>query len=451
VTHGHGHGHGHGGEPLTPVEEHLAEILGTITPLTPTELGLGDVHGLVLAEDVSTVSPLPPFDNSGMDGYAVLVEDVADATEENPVTLPVTAEVAAGDTGAYALHPGTAIKIMTGAMLPHGAEAVIPVEWTDGGSARVSIRARAEYGNAVRLAGEDAKAGEVLVTAGTRLRPMHVAVIAAAGRGSVLVRPRPRVVVLSTGNELAEPGTPVVPGRIWDSNSFMLAAAAREAGCLAYRQVALPDHPDGVLPAIEDQLVRADLMITTGGVSMGGEHDVVKAALEQLGTITFRKVAMQPGMPQGFGTIALPAAVAPEDPQRRLARPRWRRDGYEEAAAPAPAAGDRVPIFTLPGNPVSAYVSFQVFARPALGAMQGDDGLGLEKVQAELTGPLRSPAGRRSFLRGVLDRAAGQVTPLTGQGSHQIATLGRANALVVVPEWVVQMSEGDTAEVMILP
>ena len=415
----------HSGE-LTPVEEHLAEILATITPLTPTELGLNDIGGLVLAEDVSAVSALPSFDNSGMDGYAVRVEDVAAATEEKPVTLPVTAEVAAGDTGAYALQPGTAIKIMTGAMLPHGAEAVVPVEWTDGGSARVSIRAGAAYGNAVRLAGEDAKAGEVLVTAGTRLRPMHVAVIAAAGRGSVLVRPRPRVVVLSTGNELAEPGTPLVPGRIWDSNSFMLAAAAREAGCLAYRQAILPDHPDEVLPAIEDQLVRADLMVTTGGVSMGGEHDVVKAALQQLGTITFRKVAMQPGMPQGFGTIALPAA-------------------------PVPAAGDRVPIFTLPGNPVSAYVSFQVFARPAIAALQGYDGLGLEKVQAELTGPLRSPAGRRSFLRGVLDRAAGKVTPLTGQGSHQIATLGKANALVVVPEWVVQMSEGDTAEVLVLP
>ena len=410
----------HSGE-LTPVEEHLAEILATITPLTPTELGLDDIGGLVLAEDVSAVSALPSFDNSGMDGYAVRVEDVAAATEETPVTLPVTAEVAAGDTGAYALQPGTAIKIMTGAMLPHGAEAVVPVEWTDGGSARVSIRAGAAYGNAVRLAGEDAKAGEVLVTAGTRLRPMHVAVIAAAGRGSVLVRPRPRVVVLSTGNELAEPGTPLVPGRIWDSNSFMLAAAAREAGCLAYRQAILPDHPDEVLPAIEDQLVRADLMVTTGGVSMGGEHDVVKAALQQLGTITFRKVAMQPGMPQGFGTIALPAA------------------------------GDRVPIFTLPGNPVSAYVSFQVFARPAIAALQGYDGLGLETVQAELTGPLRSPAGRRSFLRGVLDRAAGKVTPLTGQGSHQIATLGKANALVVVPEWVVQMSEGDTAEVLVLP
>jgi molybdopterin molybdotransferase len=441
------HGHDHGGEPLTSVEDHLAEILGTITPLAPAELNLGDVHGLVLAEDVSTENPLPSFDNSAMDGYAVLVEDVAAATEENPVTLPVTAEVAAGDTGAYALRPGTSIKIMTGAMLPHGTEAVVPVEWTDGGAARVTVRAPAGYGHAIRLAGGDAKAGEVLVSAGTRLKPMHVAVIAAAGRGAVLVRPRPRVVVLSTGNELAEPGTPLVPGRIWDSNSFMLAAAAREAGCLAYRQAILPDHPDEVLPAIEDQLVRADLMITTGGVSMGGEHDVVKAALQQLGTIRFRKVAMQPGMPQGFGTIALPPATAPEEHHRR----RFRRDAYEDAAAPVPAASERVPIFTLPGNPVSAYVSFQVFARPAIGALQGYDGLGLERVQAELTGPLRSPPGRRSFLRGVLDRARGLLTPLTGQGSHQVATLGKANALVVVPEWVVQMAGGDTAEVLVLP
>ena len=404
----------HSGE-LTPVEEHLAEILATITPLTPAELGLNDIGGLVLAEDVSAASALPSFDNSGMDGYAVRVEDVAAATEEKPVTLPVTAEVAAGDTGAFALQPGTAIKIMTGAMMPRGAEAVVPVEWTDGGRDRVRIRAGAEYGHAVRLAGEDAKAGQVLVAAGTRLRPMQIAVTAAAGRGSVLVRPRPRVVVLSTGNELAEPGTPVVPGRIWDSNSFMLAAAAREAGCLAYRRIALPDHPDEVLPAIEAQLARADLMITTGGVSMGGEHDVVKAALQRLGTITFRKVAMQPGMPQGFGTV------------------------------------ERVPIFTLPGNPVSAYVSFQVFARPAIGALQGDDGLGLETIQAELTGPVRSPAGRRSFLRGVLDRTRGLVAPLTGQGSHQVATLGQANALVIVPERVVRMSEGDTAEVLVLP
>ena len=384
---------------LTSVEDHLAEILGTITPLAPAELGLGDAGGLVLAEDVSAASPLPSFDNSGMDGYAVRVEDVAAATEQNPVTLPVAAEIAAGDTGAYALQPGTAIKIMTGAMLPRGTEAVVPVEWTDGGRARVRIRAGAEYGHAVRLAGEDAKAGQVLVAAGTRLRPMHIAVIAAAGRGSVLVRPRPRVGLLSTGNELAEPGTPVVPGRIWDSNSFMLAAAAREAGCLAYRRVALPDHPDEVLPAIEDQLARADLMITTGGVSMGGEHDVVKAALQRLGTITFRKVAMQPGMPQGFGTIALPPAKAPEEPQRRPVLSLRRRDGYEKMAAPVSSPGERVPIFTFPGNPVSAYVSFQLFARPVLGAMQGYDGLALEKIKAQLSSPLRSPAGRRSSPR----------------------------------------------------
>src|SRR5581483_8686876 len=195
-------------------------------------------------------TPLPSFDNSAMDGYAVRVADVAAASAENPVTLPVVAEVAAGDTGAYALPEGASIRIMTGALLPHGTEAVIPVEWTDGGAARVTVRGTAESGHAIRLAGEDAKAGEVLLTAGTRLRPMHIAVIAAAGRGSVLVRPRPRVAVLSTGNELAEPGTPIVPGRIWDSNSFMIAAAAREAGCLAYRQAIVPDNPDEVLPAI---------------------------------------------------------------------------------------------------------------------------------------------------------------------------------------------------------
>jgi molybdopterin molybdotransferase len=439
-------------EDLTSVEDHLAGIRAAIRPLAPTELGINDAYGLVLAEDVSAAGPLPSFDNSSMDGYAVHVEDVATATEEHPVTLPVVAEVAAGDTGAYALPPGTAIRIMTGAMLPHGAQAVVPVEWTDGGRARVAIRAKAEAGQAVRLAGGDARAGEVLVAAGTQLRPMHIAVIAAAGRGTVLIRPRPRVVVLSTGSELAEPGTPIIPGRIWDSNSFMIAAAAREAGCLAYRQAIVPDNPEQVLPAIEDQLGRADLMITTGGVSMGGEHDVVKAALRTLGTIEFRKVAMQPGMPQGFGTVALPAAAAPEGRQRGgglLSRLADRGEVAEQAVRPG--EHDRVPIFTLPGNPVSAYVSFQIFVRPALGALQGYDGLGLETIRAEVTGPLRSPPGRRSFLRGVLDRPAGRVAPLTGQGSHQVATLGKANALIVVPEWAVTLAAGDTADVLVLP
>jgi molybdopterin molybdotransferase len=439
------------GESLTSVEDHLAGILAAIRPLAPTELGINDAYGLILAEDVAAASPLPSFDNSAMDGYAVRVDDVATASEEHPVTLPVVAEVAAGDTGAYALQPGTSIRIMTGAMLPHGTEAVVPVEWTDGGQARVAVRARADSGQAVRLAGEDAKAGEVLVTAGTRLLPMHIAVIAAAGRGTVLVRPRPRVVVLSTGSELAEPGTPIIPGRIWDSNSFMIAAAAREAGCLAYRQAVVPDNPEQVLPAIEDQLARADLLITTGGVSMGGEHDVVKAALRSLGTIEFRKVAMQPGMPQGFGTVALPAAAAPEGRQRGGLLSRLADRGEVTETPLREGEHDRVPIFTLPGNPVSAYVSFQVFVRPAIGALQGYDGMGLETVRAEVTGPLRSPPGRRSFLRGVLDRPAGRVVPLTGQGSHQVATLGKANALIIVPEWAVTMAAGDTADVLVLP
>jgi molybdopterin molybdotransferase len=405
---------------MTSVETHLAEILDTIRPLPATRLGLAEAEGLVLADDVVATNPLPSFDNSAMDGYAVHAEDIAAATEQAPVTLPVVGEIAAGDTGAYALQQGTAIRIMTGAMLPHGTELVIPVEWTDGAnsgkhSARVAIRLKAEPGHAIRLAGGDAKAGELLVARGTRLKPMHIAAIASAGHGSVVVRPRPRVVVMSTGNELAEPGAPIVPGRIWDSNSFMIAAAAREAGCLAYRQAGVEDNADEVLQTIEDQLIRADLLVTTGGVSMGGEHDVVKSALQQLGTMTFRKVAMQPGMPQGFGTIG----------------------------------EDSIPIITLPGNPVSAYVSFQVFVRPAIGALQGDSTLRLPTVGAELTGPVRSPAGRRSYLRAVLD--GDKVTPLTGQGSHQIATLGRANALITVPEWVVQMPAGETADVIVLP
>ncbi len=402
-------------DPLTSVDTHLAEILAGIKPLAPTELGLPEAEGLVLARDVAATVPLPSFDNSAMDGYAVLADDIATASELSPVSLPVVAEITAGDTGAYAINPGTAIRIMTGAMLPRGTELVIPVEWTDGGASRVTITNKAAPGHAIRLAGGDAKAGDVLVPRGTRLKPMHIAAIAAAGHGTVVVHPRPRVVVLSTGNELAEPGAPIVPGRIWDSNSFMIAAAAREAGCLAWRQSGIPDNADEVLSTIEDQLVRADLLITTGGVSMGGEHDVVKSALRELGTMTFRKVAMQPGMPQGFGTIGQ----------------------------------DSIPIITLPGNPVSAYVSFQIFVRPAIGALQNDETIQLPKIKAELTGPLRSPPGRRSFLRGVLDN--NKVTPLTGQGSHQVATLGRANVLITVPEWVVQMQAGDAADVLVLP
>ncbi|MGD0935604.1 MAG: gephyrin-like molybdotransferase Glp [Streptosporangiaceae bacterium] len=412
-----GHHHSVSAEDLVSIDAHRADILDTIRPLPPTQLGITEAEGSVLAEDITASRPLPPFDNSAMDGYALIAADTAGAAKDAPVTLRVTGEVAAGDTGAYAVTPGTCLRITTGAKLPGGADAVVPVEETDGGIVQVAIRLAVEPGDAVRYSGGDAREGDVLLARGTRLGPMQIAVLASSGRARAEVFPRPRVAVFSTGDELTEPGQPLAPGKIWDSNSFMLAAAAREAGCLAFRHGPVPDNPREILAAIEHQLLRADLLITSGGVSMGGKHDVVKDTLSRLGTIQFRKVAMQPGMPQGFGTIG----------------------------------EDSTPIFTLPGNPVSAYVSFQIFVLTALGALQGQPDRQLPSVQATVTGPLRSPPGRRSYLRGVLNRADGTVTPLSGQGSHQIATLGRANALIVVPEWAVQMKEGDDVEVLCLP
>ena len=352
-------GHRHGVSPgdLVSIDAHRADILDRIRPLPPTQLGITEAEGSVLAEDITASRPLPPFDNSAMDGYALIAADTAGAARNAPVTLRVTGEVAAGDTGAYAVTPGTCLRITTGAKLPAAADAIVPVEDTDGGIAQVAIRLAVEPGHAVRYSGGDAREGDVLLTRGTRLGPMQIAVLASSGRARAEVFPRPRVAVFSTGDELTEPGQPLAPGKIWDSNSFMLAAAAREAGCLAFRHGPVPDDAQEILPAIEHQLLRADLLITSGGVSMGGEHDVVKDTLSRLGTIQFRKVAMQPGMPQGFGTIG----------------------------------EDSTPIFTLPGNPVSAYVSFQIFVLTALGALQGQPDRQLPSVQATVTGPLRSP------------------------------------------------------------
>ena len=401
---------------METVDAYLAEILAAIRPLAPRELSLEDADGGVLAEDITAQWPLPPFDNSGMDGYAVRAADTAAATADAPVTLPVAGEVAAGDTREHQLAPGSCLRIMTGALLPAGADAVVPVELTDGGTTQVAIGAAVTAGDSVRRAGDDAAPGDALLAAGIRLGPAPLGLLAATGRASVLARPRPRVTVLSTGNELAAPGTPLTRGRIWESNSFMLASAARRAGAVAYRQPSVPDDASHVLSVIEDAAGRADLLVTSGGVSMGGEHDVVKTALEQLGTVRFRKVAMQPGMPQGFGTVG-PAST---------------------------------PIMTLPGNPVSAFVSFQLFVRPALRALQGKSGGHQRTARAVLTAPLRSPRDKRSFLRGVLADDGTEVTPLSGQASHQLAALALANALIIVPEQVTGMQEGDVAEVICL-
>jgi molybdopterin molybdotransferase len=400
-----------GGSDLSTVEAYQAAILSAITPLAPTSLELAAAEGCVLAEDVTAAVALPSFDNSSMDGYAVHAADVASAADDSPATLRVTGEIAAGDIGEHRLAPGTAIRIMTGARLPDGADAVIPVEWTNDDDAQVAIYRPAERGNAVRYAGGDAAQGETLLTAGTRMRPMQIAVAASAGRQAVTVRPRPRVVVLSTGDELTEPGTPLVPGRIWDSNSYMIAAAAREAGAVASRRAGVPDDPAGVLPALEEQLAHADLLITTGGVSMGGEHDVVKAALRKLGTVTFRKVAMQPGMPQGIGRVA------------------------------------GATIVTLPGNPVSALVSFEVFIRPALRKAMGLPDPDRPHRPAVLAETLTSPRGKRQFRRAILDHETGSVVSYGPPASHHLRWLASANGLLDIPEDVVEVSAGTQLQV----
>ena len=400
---------------LVPVEAHLADILAAIRPLTPVRLGLEEAEGRVLAEDAVALCPLPSFDNSGMDGYAVHEADVAAAAPGAPVTLPVTDEIPAGDTRTLTVAPGTSARIMTGALMPAGADAVVPVEWTDGGVKQVTISQPAPAGNAIRWRGGDVAEGDVMVRAGTLLRPAQLALLAAGGHGTALVRPQPLVTVVATGNELIEPGTPLAPGQIWESNGYMLAAAAREAGGRARRH-RVRDDPVAVVTALEELSASADLLVTTGGVSMGGEHDVVKAALGEF-AVKFRKVAMQPGMPQGFGLIGL----------------------------------DGTPVFTLPGNPVSSYVSFLLFVRPAMQAMQGLTPMPLPVTRAALAGAVRSPEGRRSYLRGVLDGRRGTVIPLTGQGSHQLAALARANALIVVPEQAAAMEKGEVADVVALP
>jgi molybdopterin molybdotransferase len=400
-------------EPLKPVEQHLADILATVRPLSALSLQLLDAHGSVLAEDVVAETPLPRFDNSAMDGYAVRSADVASASADSPVRLPVVGDIAAGSSRPYRVEQGLCVRIMTGAPVPVGADAVVPLEWTDQGVANVLIRQKPAPGQHLRHAGEDVAAGSVVLAAGTSLGAAQIGLLAAVGRDRVLARPKPRVVVVSTGSELVEPGAPVHEGQISDSNSFLLTLAAREAGAIAYRVGIVPDDPRTFLDTLEDQLIRADAIVTSGGVSVGA-FDVVKEVLARLGSVRFDRVAMQPGMPQGFGTIG----------------------------------PDAVPIFGLPGNPVSAFVSFEVFVRPALRTMLGADLIHRPTTTAVTDQPLSSPPGKRSYLRGHLHD--GVVSPVGGPGSHLIGSLAHANVLAVVPENVTEVAKGERVEVVVL-
>ena len=399
---------------LRPVEEQQAIGLAAVRPLEPIDLPLLEAHGCVLATDIEALWPLPSFDNTSMDGYAVLAADVATASEDTPVTLRVIDDVPAGYRATEVVRPGTAIRVMTGAPLPDGADAIVPVEGTDAGTETVTITRTAEPGVFIRRVGEDVHAGEQVLRAGQLLGAREIAILAAAGHGSALVHPRPRVVVISTGNELVEPGTSLKHGLIADSNSFMLVTAAQQAGADAYRAGPVVDDEELFLRTIDDQLVRADLLITSGGVSMGA-YDTVKAVLSKLGTVEFTKVAMQPGMPQGFGTLG----------------------------------EDRVPIVTLPGNPVSAYVSFEVFVRPLIRKMMGFTDITRPQVRATVLEGFASPANKTQFARVDLDVADGQyvIRPTGAQGSHILGGLARANALAVVPPDVTAVEAGDVLTV----
>ncbi|NUR61450.1 MAG: molybdopterin molybdotransferase MoeA, partial [Catenulispora sp.] len=283
-------------EKLRSVDDHLALVLDTVQLLAPMELPITDVNGLTLAADVVAAMPLPPFDNSSVDGYAVRLADLDGAGEDSPAELRVVGDIAAGSVFEGILEPGTCARIMTGAMVPHGAEAIVPVEWTDGGTESVRITRVPERDEHIRVLGSDVAAGEVVLKAGARLGPRQIGLLAAIGQVHAPVHPHPRVVVLSTGSELVEPGTPLGPGQINDGNGPALTAAVNAMGATGIRVGIIGDEPQGVLAAIEDQLIRADMVVTTGGVSVGA-YDVVKEVLSTLGTVEFTKVAMQPGMP----------------------------------------------------------------------------------------------------------------------------------------------------------
>ncbi len=403
--------------PSISVDQHLERILEAIKPLPPYDQPLLEALGLPVCESIVAPMDLPAFDNSGMDGYAVSYEDVVSASADHPVHLPVVGEAAAGQTKLFAMSPGTAIKIMTGAPVPNGADAVVPIEWTDGGVANVRITKAPHLGQHVRRRAEDVVAGDVILEDGRIIGARQIGLLASVGRAQVSARPRPRVVIMSTGAELREPGTPLGHDSIYDSNSYMLAAAVKSAGAIAYRVANTSDDPEEFKDALSDQLVRADLVVTSGGVSMG-DYDVVKEALSELGTVTFSEVAMQPGKPQGFGFVG----------------------------------EDSTPIFTLPGNPVSSYVSFEVFVLPAIRRMMGRLPHRRPMVRALLSQGIASMAGKRQFVRARfdIDHKGAHVTPVGGHGSHLMGDLSAANALVVVPEDVTLLDAGQQAQVLVL-
>jgi molybdopterin molybdotransferase len=405
------------------VEEALDQILRAASPLAAATVPLAIAAGCVLAEDITADIDLPPFDNSAVDGYAVRAADTAGA----PVVLRETGDVAAGQSPSGAVLPGTACRIMTGAPMPPGADAVVMIEDTrveaaPGDRPRVTVLEPASAEQHVRRAGEDLRAGEIVLRAGVRIRPAETAMLATMGRAQVrIVRP-PRVAVFSTGDELVDivAGEIPPPGKIRDSNQPTLAALVQDAGALVHSIGRLPDDLEATVEALRDAAhpnAGADVILTAGGVSMG-DRDFVRPAVERLGALALWRVAIKPGKPLAFGSIG------------------------------------RTLFFGLPGNPISAMVTFELFARPALRRLGGGSGRDLSRrvVRATVAEAVPHTPGRREYVRAVTEwRADGFATQAAGkQGSGMLQSAVAANSLLIVPEESEGLAAGAVADVMLL-
>ncbi|ROZ99378.1 gephyrin-like molybdotransferase Glp [Gordonia sp. OPL2] len=406
---------------MRSVSDHQDVVAALFSAPESERIPAADALGRVTTTDVVASIALPGFDNSAMDGYAVRAADIASATDDSPVRLPVAQDIPAGRTDHLTLDPGTAHRIMTGAPLPDGADAVIPVERTDAAVDVVTVFGAVPAGRHIRAAGSDIEADQPAIPAGTRLGAPQVGLLAALGITEVDVTRRLRVVVLSTGYELVTPGTPLEYGQIYESNGPMLTAAATEAGADATHLHYVTDDVDVFRARLDEISDDADLIITSGGVSAGA-FEVVKDALgdTDTGDVQFVKVAMQPGMPQGCGHYTGPA-------------------------------GRRVPIITLPGNPVSSLVSFEVFIRPPLRAAMGL-GPHRSRVTARLHADVRSPAGKRQFLRGVLSETDDGlvVDPIGPPASHHLRYLSRADSLIDIDADTESVAAGSLVDVITL-
>ncbi len=448
-----------GGDRLLSVEAALERILGSVAGALPAEtVAVGDALGRVLAEPATSVVDLPPWDNSAMDGYAIRAADVVSAGADAPVRLEVLGEVPAGAAPRLAVRPGTALRIATGAPVPAGADAVVPVEETTPLDATGTAGERGRDatgplpaaclvhlpvapGWSIRRRGEDVRVGDLLVAPGRLLRPADLAIAAAGGNGRLRVHARPTVAVLSTGDELRPAGSPLGPAQIPDSNRPGLLAQAASAGAQTLDLGIAPDRLDAVLGALRSALGRADAIVVSGGVSVG-PFDVVRSAFAELGRVDLWRVALQPGKPFAFGVAPRPAGPAPAGEPGR--------------------GGGPVLLFGLPGNPVSVFVTFELFVRPVLDRLAGRLATGASTEPGVLEEPVRKPAGRRTYLRVVARRDANgrplrdaggrvRVSLAGGQGSHVLSAMAAAEALAVVPETVDHLEAGAEVQLRWLP